>query len=89
MRRAKDKCGIVILTMKWEDSNTFQIPLEDLCQCVWFIEKALQSSSSVLVNCAQVRLAYSSMNIIIYNDIHKETLFYMYYIHYIVVVTIH
>lgn len=56
MERAKSQLGIMFLELNWEDTVSFNIPDEDLIQCVKFIHSARTSGGSVLVHCAQVRV---------------------------------
>lgn len=46
----------MFLELNWEDTVSFNIPDEDLIQCVKFIHSARTSGGSVLVHCAQVRV---------------------------------
>ena len=52
--KAKKELHIKFLNTDWMDSTIFQIPLQDLVECVQFIHTARISGSSVLVHCAQV-----------------------------------
>lgn len=56
VERAKSQLGIMFLELNWEDTVSFNIPNEDLIQCVKFIHSARTSGGSVLVHCAQVRV---------------------------------
>lgn len=56
VERAKSQLGIMFLELNWEDTVSFNIPDEDLIQCVKLIHSARTSGGSVLVHCAQVRV---------------------------------
>lgn len=59
---AKGDLGIVFLELCWEDTTSFSIPESDLVQCVKFVHEARLRGGSVLVHCAQVRIAIVEIN---------------------------